>query len=60
MDLTFMDAVVASGVTMLTSLVGALFSFITGILPILLGLAALGFIIWGIRRVLRAFRGVRG
>jgi len=54
-----MDAIVASGTTMLTSLVGALFSFIVGIIPILLGLAAVGFVVWGIRAVLHYFRSVR-
>jgi len=59
MDTAFMDAIVASGTTMLTSLVGALFSFIVGIIPILLGLAAVGFVVWGIRAVLHYFRSVR-
>jgi len=59
MDTTFMTAIIASSTDMLTSLVGALFTFITAILPLLIGLAALGFAVWGLRRVLRSFRGVR-
>lgn len=60
MDTTFMDAVIASGTTMLTSLVGAFFDAILGILPILLGLMVIGFIVWGIRRIIGLFhRGSR-
>lgn len=59
MDTTFMESVVASGTTMLTSLVGALFQFIEGVIPILLGLAALGFAVWGVRAVLHYFRSIR-
>jgi len=54
-----MTNVVASGTSMLTSLVGALFSFITGIIPVLLGLAAVGFVVWGIRAILHYFRSIR-
>jgi len=59
MDVTFMNAVISSSTSMLTSLVGALFTFLTAILPILLGIAALGFAVWGVRRVLGSFRGAR-
>jgi len=58
MDVTFMSAVVTSGSTMLTDVVGGLFTFIGQIIPILLGLAAVGFVIWGLKWVIRKFRRV--
>lgn len=59
MDVSFMTDIVSSGTTMLTSLVGALFTFIETVLPLLLGLAALGFVIWGIKWMLSKFRRIR-
>jgi len=59
MDTTFMDGIITSGTTMLVDLVGALFTFITAILPVLLGLVALGFVVWGIKWILRKMKRVR-
>jgi len=59
MDTTFMDNIVTSGTAMLVDLVGALFTFITAILPVLLGLVALGFVVWGIKWILRKMKRVR-
>lgn len=58
MDTTLMSNVVTSSTSLFTSLIGALFSFITSILPTLLGLAAIGFCIWGIGWLLGHFHKV--
>jgi zinc transporter ZupT len=52
MDTTLMTNVITSGTTMLSSLVGVLFTFIYAILPILLGFAAVGLIVWGIKWIM--------
>lgn len=59
MDTAFMEDIVASGTVALQDMVGALFTFITNILPILLGLVAVGFVVWGIKRIIGSMRRVR-
>lgn len=59
METTFMDAIVTSGTAMLTDMVGALFTYITAILPVLLALVALGFVVWGIKWVIRKMKRIR-
>lgn len=59
MDTALMDTVVASTTVALTDLVGALFTFLTGILPILLGLVAIGFAVYGVKRVIGSMRRIR-
>jgi len=58
MDVSFMTAVVTSGTTVLTDTVGALFTFITSTIPLLLGLAAVGFIVYLIKRAINSVRRV--
>jgi len=45
MDTTLLDSVIASGTTMLTELIGALFTFLTSIWPILLGLVGVSVVV---------------
>jgi len=45
MDTTLMDNIITSGTTMLSSLLGALFTLINHLLPFLLGLAVLGLVV---------------
>ena len=59
MDTTFMTDIIASGTTAIQALVGALFTYIVAVLPLLLGLLTLGLVVWGIRKGLRAFHKIR-
>lgn len=59
MTTTLMDNIITSGTTMLTDTVGALFTYITAILPVLLALVALGFVVWGIKWIIRKMKHVR-
>jgi len=59
MATALMDTIIASTTSALTDLVGAMFTFLTGILPILLALAALGFAVYGVKRVLGGMRRFR-
>jgi hypothetical protein len=53
-----MSNIITSSTSMLSALVGALFTYIYAILPILLAFAAIGLLVWGIKWLLGHMHGI--